>query len=184
MMSNFEEDLKLSQNDYIAKQMDAHYNRIYPDCIVKRYEKDMVAQYDYKVDVIVTEKDGTKHFIDEKIRRANYKTSPLYPIELWSNVQKKKRGWTYSSGSQEIVFIQLDENNKVLYVLNFSNGLPLRLLAEKEKRDNPNMVKWVNNTYYHTEIVLIHYRKLMRLQSNVTILDDMYFSIFEEQNGR
>jgi hypothetical protein len=98
--NNFYKDLAYSLDISKNEEFDRFYNDKFPD--LKKIETVTDKETQLKgIDKILTFENGSIITIDEKIRRKDY--GDIY-IELFSNLERQKKGWAYTSQCDYIVY--------------------------------------------------------------------------------
>jgi hypothetical protein len=98
--NDFKPDLEYSLEERDNELFDNFYKRIFPGISKIEFCEDLSIQKT-GVDKIIHFAKGNKFTIDEKKRRIDYNDIAL---ELWSNYEKRKRGWLYYSTCDYIVY--------------------------------------------------------------------------------
>ncbi len=99
-MNDFKIDLQYSLESRDNDVFDNFYRRVFPGISVIEFCNDLKTQKT-GVDKIIHFKSGNKFTVDEKKRRKNYNDIAL---EIWSDFDKKKKGWLCYSVCDYIVY--------------------------------------------------------------------------------
>lgn len=147
-VNNFNIDLQYSLENGDNELFDNFYKRIFPNVSEIEFCNDMQRQKS-GVDKIIHFTSGNKFTIDEKKRRVDYNDIAL---ELWSDYDKKKRGWLYYSTCDYIVYAVMPSLKVYL--------LPTILLKrvwyvnQKEWVDRYRLI-YAYNAYYRTQNICV-----------------------------
>jgi len=155
----FNEDLQYSFEPNDNNFLDKFYHKYFPMLDKIEFVKDLNLQKQ-GIDKILTLKDGKEITIDEKKRRKEYGDILL---ELWSNLEKRKLGWLYTTKCDYIVYIIIPSNKIYL--------LPVLLLRKafiKNKKEwlVSKNIKDADNYYYTTRNLAVKTNELLSAISN------------------
>lgn len=109
-MNYFKVDLEYSLESSENEMFDNFYYRVFPGIKEISFAEDMETQRK-GIDKVIYFESGNSFTIDEKKRRVDYGDILL---ELWS-VDKKKRGWLFTSQCDYIVYAVMPTNK--IYLL-------------------------------------------------------------------
>ena len=179
MNYNFKKCLDRSNHILIHKDFDKFYKDTFgKDVIIKRYDKNEIAQRDFGTDVVLILPSGITITVDEKLRTNSYAKNSFYCLELMSNEERKKKGWFYKGSPQYIIYgtekpsSEKGQPTGLLYCFMF----PMDLHFKKYILSNLHNLKKFRvgtNNLYHTSGVLVDWRTIQHVagRNNVHSMD-------------
>lgn len=97
-INNFNDDLSYSLDDNLL--FDDLYRKLFPNVKKVKFANDFKTQKS-GIDKVLIFPNGNHVYIEEKKRRVDYGDILL---EIWSDWEKRKRGWLYTSQSDYIFY--------------------------------------------------------------------------------